>query len=501
MKDKFILALDQGTTSSRAILFNHGGEIVSVAQRDYTQHFPKPGWVEHDPEEIWSSQISVAAEAIAKKGISGLDVAAIGITNQRETTIIWDRETSEPVYNAIVWQDRRTAKYCDELKSQGLTDEIREKTGLILDAYFSGTKVKWILDNVPGAREKAEQGKLCFGTVDTWLIWKLTRGKMHVTDVSNASRTLLFNIHTEEWDEELLKLFSIPKAILPEVKQSSEIYGETSTTLFSTKIPIAGIAGDQQAALFGQLCTEPGMAKNTYGTGCFLLMNTGEKAVLSKNNLLTTIAWKINGKTFYALEGSVFVGGAAVQWIRDGAKLVKTSPDTENLAKTVPDNGGVYFVPALTGLGAPYWDPYARGGILGITRGTTDGHIARATLEGIAYQVYDLVKAMEADSGVNDLELRVDGGACANNLMMQFQADIFRFDVIRPKTLETTALGAAYLAGLAVGFWNSIDELQSQRSIDRVFKPEMEKEIADHNIKGWKKAVSRVLNWVDEEDK
>ncbi|MCO6563943.1 MAG: glycerol kinase GlpK [Apibacter sp.] len=501
MKEKFILALDQGTTSSRAILFNHGGEIVSVAQKDFTQYFPKPGLVEHHPEEIWSSQMSVAAEAIAKKGISGLDIAAIGITNQRETTIVWDRETSETIYNAIVWQDRRTSKYCDELKEQGLTDMIREKTGLILDAYFSGTKLKWILDNVPGAREKAEQGKLCFGTVDTWLVWKLTRGKMHVTDVSNASRTLLFNIHTLEWDEDLLKLFNIPKSMLPEVKQSSEIFGETSTTLFSTKIPISGIAGDQQAALFGQLCTNKGMAKNTYGTGCFLLLNTGEKAVLSKNNLLTTIAWKINGKTYYALEGSVFVGGAAVQWLRDGAKIVKTSPDTENLAKTVPDNGGVYFVPALTGLGAPYWDPYARGGILGITRGTTDGHIARATLEGIAYQVYDLIKAMEADSGVQEIELRVDGGACSNNLMMQFQADIFGFNVIRPKTLETTALGAAYLAGLAVGYWSSIDELQAQRSVDRVFTPEMDKEKAEHYVKGWKRAVSRVLNWVDEEDK
>lgn len=501
MKEKFILALDQGTTSSRAILFNHGGEIVSVAQKDYTQYFPKPGLVEHHPEEIWSSQMSVAAEAIAKKGISGLDIAAIGITNQRETTIVWDRETSETIYNAIVWQDRRTSKYCDELKEQGLTDMIREKTGLILDAYFSGTKLKWILDNVPGAREKAEQGKLCFGTVDTWLVWKLTRGKMHVTDVSNASRTLLFNIHTLEWDEDLLKLFNIPKSMLPEVKQSSEVYGETSTTLFSTKIPISGIAGDQQAALFGQLCTNKGMAKNTYGTGCFLLMNTGEKPVLSKNNLLTTIAWKINGKTYYALEGSVFVGGAVVQWLRDGAKIVKTSADTENLAKTVPDNGGVYFVPALTGLGAPYWDPYARGGILGITRGTTDGHIARATLEGIAYQVYDLIKAMEADSGVHEIELRVDGGACANNLMMQFQSDIFGFNVIRPKTLETTALGAAYLAGLAVGYWKSIDELQAQRSVDRVFTPEMDKDKAEHYLKGWKRALSRVLNWVDDEDK
>lgn len=501
MQKKLILALDQGTTSSRAILFNHHGEIVSVSQKDYTQYFPKPGWVEHDPEEIWSSQISVAAEVTAKQGISGLDIAAIGITNQRETTIVWDRETSTPIYNAIVWQDRRTAKYCDELKAQGLTDSIREKTGLILDAYFSGTKVKWILDNVPGAREKAEQGKLCFGTVDTWLIWKLTRGKMHITDVSNASRTLLYNIHKQEWDEDLLKLFNIPKAILPEVKQSSEVYGETATTLFSTKIPISGIAGDQQSALFGQLCTEPGMAKNTYGTGCFLLMNTGEQAVLSKNNLLTTIAWKINGKVHYALEGSVFVGGAAVQWLRDGVKIVKSSPESERLAQSVPDNGGVYFVPALTGLGAPYWDPYARGGILGITRGTTEAHIARATLEGIAYQVYDLVKAMEADSGVKDLELRVDGGACANDLMMQFQSDIFRFNVVRPKTLETTALGAAYLAGLAVGYWNSIEELQQQRSIDQIFQPKMDLVQAEKYIKDWRKAVGRVRNWVDEEDK
>lgn len=499
MKDKFILAFDQGTTSSRAILFNYNGEITAVSQKDYTQYFPQPGWVEHDPEEIWSSQISVAAEAIAKKGISGLDVAAIGITNQRETVVVWDRETSQPVYNAIVWQDGRTAKFCDELIKKGLTDTIREKTGLILNSYFSATKLKWILDNVEGAREKAEKGQLCFGTIDTWLIWKLTRGKMHVTDVSNASRTLLFNIHTLQWDKELLKIFDIPENMLPEVKQSSEVYGETSTTLFSTKIPIAGIAGDQQAALFGQLCDKQGMAKNTYGTGCFLLMNIGEKPVLSKNNLLTTIAWKINGKTYYALEGSVFVGGAAVQWIRDGLKIVKTSADTENLAKTVPDNGGVYFVPALTGLGAPYWDSYARGGILGLTRGSTDAHVARATLEGIAYQVYDLVKAMEADLGIKSSELRVDGGACANNLMMQFQADIFRFDVVRPKILETTALGAAYLAGLAVGFWKSVEEIQNQRSIDRVFKPQMEEEKAVHYVKEWKKAVTRVMDWSKED--
>ncbi|PTT11611.1 glycerol kinase, partial [Flavobacterium sp. HMWF030] len=409
-----MLALDQGTTSSRAIVFNHGGEIVSISQKTFKQIFPKPGWVEHNPNEIWSSQISVAAEAIAKVGISGREIAAIGITNQRETTIIWDRETSEPIYNAIVWQDRRTAKYCDKLKAQGYAEMIQTKTGLILDAYFSGTKVKWILDNVPGARKKAEQGKLCFGTVDTWLIWKLTRGKLFMTDVSNASRTLLFNINTLEWDDELLELFDIPRAMLPEVKESSTIYGESSTTLFSTKIPIAGVAGDQQAALFGQLCTTSGMIKNTYGTGCFVLMNTGTKPIRSTNNLLTTIAWKINGKTTYALEGSVFVGGAAVQWLRDGAKMINASEEIETLAASVPDNGGVYFVPALTGLGAPHWDQYARGAIFGITRGTTNAHIARATLEGIAYQVNDLLKAMEADFGGKGKELRVDGGAATN---------------------------------------------------------------------------------------
>jgi glycerol kinase len=397
--NKLILALDQGTTSSRAILFNQNGEIEELSQKSFTQIFPKGGWVEHDPNEIWSSQISVAAEVIAKAGVSGREIAAIGITNQRETTVVWDRETSEPIYNAIVWQDRRTAKYCDELKQkEGYIETIKEKTGLILDAYFSGTKLKWILDNVEGAREKAEQGKLCFGTIDTWLVWKLTRGKMFVTDVTNASRTLLLNIHAQQWDDDLLQLFDIPRAILPEVKQSSEIYGETSTTLFASKIPIAGIAGDQQAALFGQMCTSEGMVKNTYGTGCFLLMNTGDKAVYSKNNLLTTIAWKINGKVTYALEGSVFVGGAAIQWLRDGLKLIRTAPDISNLANLVKETEGVYFVPALTGLGAPYWDPYARGAIVGITRGTTDAHIARATLEGIAYQVYDIVKAMEADS-------------------------------------------------------------------------------------------------------
>ena len=494
---QLILSLDQGTTSSRAILFNHNGGIEEVSQRDFTQFFPQPGWVEHDPNEIWSSQISVAAEVVAKAGISGKEVAAIGITNQRETTIVWDRETSEPIYNAIVWQDRRTAKYCDDLKTQGHSDKIKEKTGLILDAYFSGTKLKWILDNVEGAREKAEQGKLCFGTVDTWLVWKLTRGKMFITDVTNASRTLLFNIHTLEWDDELLSLLNIPKSLLPEVKQSSEIYGETSTTLFSTKIPISGIAGDQQAALFGQMCTEPGMVKNTYGTGCFLLMNTGDKAVYSQNNLLTTIGWKINGKVNYALEGSVFVGGAAIQWLRDGAKIIRTSPDVNNLAALVPDTEGVYFVPALTGLGAPYWDPYARGAIVGITRGTTDAHIARATLEGIAYQVYDVVKAMEADADVESVELRVDGGASASDLLMQFQSDIFGFRIARPKTLETTALGAAYLAGLAVGYWKDVEEIKKQWIVEKEFEPKMDMEKVDELLKGWHKAVGKAKNWAD----
>lgn len=498
MQQKLILALDQGTTSSRAIVFNHKGEIVDMSQRDFTQYFPKAGWVEHCPNEIWSSQISVAAEVVAKTGVSGREIAAIGITNQRETTIVWDRETSEPVYNAIVWQDRRTAKYCDQLKEEGHVDMIRNKTGLVLDAYFSGTKVKWILDNVEGAREKAEAGKLCFGTVDTWLVWKLTRGKMFVTDVTNASRTLLFNIHDMKWDEELLELFDIPKAMLPEVKQSSEVYGETATTLFSTKIPIAGIAGDQQAALFGQMCTEPGMLKNTYGTGCFLLMNTGKTPVESKNNLLTTVAWKINGETTYALEGSVFVGGAAVQWLRDGLRTIRTAPDINNLAATVEDNGGVYFVPSLTGMGAPYWDQYARGTIMGITRGTTDGHIARATLEGIALQVYDIAKAMEGDAGKKCVELRVDGGASASNLLMQTQSDLFGFNINRPKTLETTALGAAYLAGLAVGYWKDLDEVKEQWQIDRTFTPQMEQEKVDEKLYYWKKAVKCAQGWIEE---
>lgn len=498
MKEKLILALDQGTTSSRAILFNQNGEIVSASQKSFKQLFPQPGWVEHKPNEIWSSQISVAAEVVAQQDISSKNIAAIGITNQRETTLVWDRETSQPIYNAIVWQDRRTAKYCDELKAAGHTEVIKKKTGLIIDAYFSATKLKWILDNVEGAREKAEAGKLCFGTVDTWLIWKLTKGKLFITDVSNASRTMLLNIHTQEWDEELLSLFDIPKAILPEVKQSSEVYGETDSSLFSAKIPIAGIAGDQQSALFGQMCTKPGMVKNTYGTGCFLLMNTGDKAVFSENNLLTTIAWKINGKTTYALEGSVFVGGAAVQWLRDGLNLIKSASDINKLAGTVEDNGGVYFVPALTGLGAPYWNQYSRGSVFGITRGTTDAHIARATLEGIAFQVYDVVKAMEADAKEKSIELRVDGGAAESNLLMQIQSDLFGFKILRPKTIETTALGAAYLAGLAIGYWDSIDAIQSQWTIDQEFNPIENKQKVERMLYYWHKAVKHSLNWIEE---
>ncbi|OMP75992.1 MULTISPECIES: glycerol kinase GlpK [unclassified Chitinophaga] len=496
--EKFILALDQGTTSSRAIIFDHNGEIKAIAQKPFEQIFPQPGWVEHDANEIWASQSSVAAEAVAKADLNGTNIAAIGITNQRETAVVWDRETGTPIYNAIVWQDRRTAKYCDELKEKGHTGMIREKTGLVIDAYFSGTKVKWILDNVAGAREKAEKGELCFGTIDSWLVWKFTRGHMHITDVTNASRTLLFNIHTMQWDQELLDLLTIPASMLPEVKQSSEIYGETATTLFASKIPIAGIAGDQQAALFGQMCVEEGMAKNTYGTGCFLLMNTGNKPVYSKNNLLTTVAWKINGEVTYAMEGSVFVGGAAIQWLRDGLGIIHNSSDSETLAASVKDNGGVYFVPALTGLGAPYWDQYARGAIFGITRGTTAGHIARAALEGIAFQVYDLLKSMESDSGKQSTELRVDGGAVANNALMQFQADIFGSNVVRPKVLETTALGAAYLAGLAVGYWENIDEVKKQWSKDRIFKPELDRQNTEKLLANWKKAVERTRGWANE---
>ncbi|WP_282013800.1 glycerol kinase GlpK [Marinifilum flexuosum] len=495
MEDKFILALDQGTTSSRAIVFNKKGEMVSVAQKEFTQIFPQPGWVEHDANEIWSTQAGVAAEAITQAGANGKNIAGIGITNQRETTVVWDRETSEPIYNAIVWQDRRTSKYCDELKAQGHADMIQDKTGLIIDSYFSGTKVKWILDNVEGAREKAEAGKLAFGTIDSWLIWKLTQGKVHVTDVTNASRTLLYNIKTLEWDKDMLELLDIPASILPEVKSSSEVYGHTVTTLFAHEVPIAGIAGDQQAATFGQMCIKPGSVKNTYGTGCFMLCNTGTTPVKSNNNLLTTIGWQINGETTYCLEGSIFMGGAIVQWLRDGLGIIKSSPEVEELAGSVEDNGGVFLVPALTGLGAPHWDQYARGTIVGLTRGSTSAHIARAALEGIAFQTRDVLKAMEADAGIEINELRVDGGAAINNLLMQFQSDVLDAPVYRPKTLETTALGAAYLAGLAVGYWDSVDEIKSQWAMDRKFEPEMPKEKSEKMIKGWDKALGRSKDW------
>ena len=491
---QYILALDQGTSSSRAIVFDEKGTTCAVAQKEFRQIFPKSGWVEHDPHEIWSSQASVIAEAITMMDINGLNLAGIGITNQRETTIVWDSETEEPVYNAIVWQDRRTSDYCDELKKQGVTDMIRQKTGLIIDAYFSATKIKWILDNVPGARKRAEKGKLLFGTVDTWLIWRLTRGEVHVTDVSNASRTMLFNINTLEWDQELLDLFGIPRSMMPEVKSSSEIYGHTKTTIFAHKVPISGIAGDQQAALFGQMCTEPGMVKNTYGTGCFLLMNSGEKPILSKNNLITTIAWKIGDKVSYALEGSIVVGGSVVQWLRDGLKVINSSSEVEALASQVPDTNGVYFVPALTGLGAPWWDQYARGTIIGISRGTTTAHIARAALEGIAYQTMDITAAMSRDAGIPLKELKVDGGASRNNLLMQFQADILGTHVIRPQVVETTAMGAAYLAGLAVGYWSSIDEIRKQWQIDRVFEPTWEEEKVREAREGWQDAVKRTLS-------
>ena len=491
--EKYILSLDQGTSSSRAIVFDHKGQIRSMAQREFTQIFPRSGWVEHNPHEIWSSQASVIAEAITSIGIDGSNIAGIGITNQRETTIVWDSETEEPIYNAIVWQDRRTSEYCDQLKAEGKTEFIRERTGLIIDAYFSATKVKWILDNVPGARERAQKGKLMFGTVDTWLIWRLTRGEVHVTDVSNASRTMLFNIHTLKWDEELLALFDIPLSMMPEVRSSSEVYGHTKTTIFAHRVPIAGIAGDQQAALFGQMCVEPGAVKNTYGTGCFLLMNSGEKPIDSKNNLLTTIAWKIGDKVNYALEGSIFVGGSVVQWLRDGLGVIRSSGEVEALAASVPDTAGVYFVPALTGLAAPYWDQYARGSISGISRGTTAAHIARAALEGIAYQTYDIVDAMQRDSGIKLCELKVDGGAARNNLLMQFQSDILSTRVIRPEVTETTALGAAYLAGLAVGFWGSLDEIRQQWQAERVFEPMAEAEDVEQKIEGWHDAVRRTL--------
>ena len=492
---KFILSFDQGTTSSRAILFDHQGQIHGIAQKEFTQHFPAPGWVEHDAMEIWSTQIGVAGEAISKQNLALTDIAAIGITNQRETTVVWNKKTGLPIYNAIVWQDRRTADFCDALKAEGKAAMVQEKTGLVIDAYFSGSKIKWILDHVEGARAMAELGELCFGTIDTWLVWKLTNGQVHVTDATNASRTMLFNIHTLQWDTELLTLLDIPANMLPTVKSSSEIYGYTNQLFTNHAIPIAGIAGDQQAALFGQMCTAPGMVKNTYGTGCFMLMHTGEKAVNSKNNLLTTIALQLNGHTYYALEGSVFIGGAVVQWLRDGLHLIRNSSEVEDLAKQVEHTDGVYLVPAFAGLGAPYWNQHARGTIVGITRGTSAAHIARAAIESIAFQSYDLLKAMEADAGIPIAELRVDGGATHNNLLMQFQCDIVQTKVIRPTMVETTALGAAYLAGLAVGFWKDVEALRSKWMVDQVFTPIMDETQRIQKIKGWERAINATNHW------
>ncbi|BFN05066.1 glycerol kinase GlpK [Clostridium tetani] len=492
---KYVMALDQGTTSSRCIIFNERGLIVSVAQREFKQIYPKGGWVEHDPMEIWATQFSVATEAMAKANIEASEIASIGITNQRETTIVWDKRTGLPVYNAIVWQCRRTAQICDELKEKGLTKTIRNKTGLVLDAYFSGTKIKWILDNVAGAREEAEKGNLIFGTVDTWLIWNLTKGKVHVTDYSNASRTMIYNIHELKWDDELLEALDIPKSMLPEVKPSSYVYGETNSTLFGSSIPIAGVAGDQQAALFGQMCHQEGTAKSTYGTGCFLLMNTGEKAVKSENGLLTTIAFGIDDKVEYALEGSIFIGGAAIQWLRDELRMLKDSPESERYATAVEDTNGVYMVPAFVGLGAPYWDPYARGAIVGLTRGATKEHFIRATLESLAYQTYDVLNAMREDSGIDLKALRVDGGASANDFLMQFQADILGVPVQRPEVIETTALGAAYLAGLAVGYWKDKKDVAQNWAISKTFEPDMIKERREELLEGWHEAVKRSMNW------
>lgn len=496
--DQYILALDQGTTSSRAVVVDQKGTIVAVAQKEFTQIFPKPGWVEHDAKEIWATQAGMAAEAVSQKGLKAEQISAIGITNQRETVVVWDKQTGEPIYNAIVWQDKRTAGYCDELKSQGKSEMIRNKTGLVIDSYFSGTKVKWILDHVDGAREKAKSGNLLMGTIDTWLIWKMTEGNLHITDVTNASRTLLFNINTMDWDAELLELFGIPKEMLPQVKQSSEVYGYTSPNFFASKIPIAGIAGDQQAALFGQMCTQEGMVKNTYGTGCFMLMNIGDKPIVSKNNLLTTVAWKIDGKTTYALEGSVFIAGAVVQWLRDSLKIIKTSSEVEQLAGSVKDSDGVYLVPAFAGLGAPYWNQHAQGTVFGLTRGSTDAHIARAALESIAYQTMDILRAMEADSGITIYELRVDGGATVNNLLMQFQADVLDTVTVRPKVVETTVMGAAYLAGLAVNYWKSPEEIQDIWQTDVHFKPSTERDTIDQKIKGWYKAIKALEYWANE---
>ncbi len=494
---KYILALDQGTTSSRAIVFDHSGAIVAVAQQEFRQIFPQPGWVEHDANEIWASQSGVAADALKKAKLSSTDIAAIGITNQRETTVVWDRATGKPICNAIVWQDRRTAGACDRLRRAGHAPMIRKKTGLVVDAYFSGTKLQWILQNVPGAKARARRGELAFGTIDSWLVWNLTGGRVHVTDVSNASRTMLFNLKTCDWDADLLKLFGIPRSLLPTVRDSSEVYGDC--TLWGAAIPIAGIAGDQQAALFGQACTKPGMVKNTYGTGCFMLMNTGTKPIASKNNLLTTVAWRIGGRTEYALEGSIFIAGAVVQWLRDGLGIIKTSAEVEALAASVADNGGVYLVPAFAGLGAPHWDQYARGLLAGVTRGTTSAHLARAALEGIAYQVHDILHAMQSDSGIKLKELRVDGGACANNLLMQFQADLLGVPVVRPRVSETTALGAAYLAGLAVGYWKNPAEIAAQWQADRRFTPAMKSPARQKLLGSWTKALTRAKRWEDAE--
>jgi glycerol kinase len=491
----YILALDQGTTSSRAIVFDHDGSIRAVGQKEFRQIFPQAGWVEHDPAEIWASQIGVAVEALGRAQVKPKDIAAVGITNQRETTIVWDRETGEPIHHAIVWQDRRTADYCERLKADGASDTIQEKTGLLIDAYFSASKIRWLLDHVPGAKARADAGKLAFGTVDSWLVWKLTNGKCHVTDVSNASRTMLFNIHTLKWDDELLRLFGVPASLLPSVRPSSEVYAEVGEEGGIDGVPIAGIAGDQQAALFGQMCLTPGMSKNTYGTGCFLLQNIGTTPTRSRQQLVTTVAWQIGGRTEYALEGSVFIGGAVVQWIRDGLGFVRSAPEIEALAASVSDNGGVYLVPAFAGLGAPHWDPYARGTIVGITRGTTSGHIARAALESIAYQVADLLDAMAADSGIALTELRVDGGAATNNTLMQFQADLLGVPVVRPAVTETTALGAAYLAGLAAGFWPSVDSITGQWKVDRRFEPQVPLSTTSLLRERWSSALGRAKGW------
>ena len=498
---KYVMALDAGTTSNRCIIFNEKGEMCSVAQKEFTQYFPKPGWVEHDANEIWSSQLGVAVEAMAKLGIGADDIAAIGITNQRETTVVWDKNTGEPVYHAIVWQCRRTSEYCDTLKDKGLTDKFREKTGLIIDAYFSGTKLKWILDNVDGVRERAEKGELLFGTVETWLIWKLTKGKSHVTDYSNASRTLLFNIKDLTWDKEILEELNIPESMLPEPKPSSCVYGYSDASFFGKEIPIAGAAGDQQAALFGQTCFNPGEAKNTYGTGCFMLMNTGETPVYSQNGLVTTIAWGLDGKVNYALEGSIFVAGASIQWLRDELRIIESAADSEYMAKKVKDTNGCYVVPAFTGLGAPYWDQYARGTIVGLSRGVNKYHIIRATLESIGYQVNDVLHAMKADSGIDLAALKVDGGASANDFLMQFQSDIINAPVKRPSCVETTAMGAAYLAGLAVGYWNSKEDVIKNWAVNKIFSPIMGEDERERKIKGWNKAVKYSFGWAKEEDK